>query len=190
MIWSVTTSAANGWYVGESLLQPNTDPGDDEYFDLQFDERGGNGWDDYTTLAGDMDGKNGTDLLFVALDRNPIPAHRVLSDGNGSFTAVTSVKLQTSAKSSIVRLADVSGEGRSDIVAFDQSNSKLRVSLGTSDGSFDFSRVEQTLPQDEWSQFAFVIGDFNGDGLQDVLWINETRNSRFYIGLAREGDAL
>ncbi|NBC26673.1 MAG: hypothetical protein GVY08_07425 [Bacteroidetes bacterium] len=190
MIWSVTTASRNGWYVGKSLIEPNTDPGDGGYFDLAFDSRGGTGWDDYTTLVGDIDGQNGVDLLFVALDRNPIPAHRVLSAGNGSFTVGPFVKLQTPGGSSEVRLADVSGEGRSDLVAFDRANGTVRVRLGTQDGSFDFSRDDQTLPQDEWSQFAFVTGDFNGDQLQDVLWINEAPESQFYIGLARQDNAL
>ena len=191
MIWSVLGTDRNDWYVGESLLQPNTDPGDDEYFTFRFDGRSPSNWSGYTTLTGDIDGKNGTDLLFVHLDRNPIPAHRVLSDGNGSFTVGPFVKLQTPGGSSEIRLADVSGEGRSDLVAFDLESSTIRVRLGTQDGSFDFSRDDQTLPQDdEWSQFAFVTGDFNGDGLQDVLWTNEKQDSRFYIGLAREDGTL
>ena len=146
MIWSVLGTDRNDWYVGESLLQPNTDPGDDEYFTFRFDRRSPSNWSGYTTLTGDIDGKNGTDLLFVHLDRNPIPAHRVLSDGNGSFTVGPFVKLQTPGGSSEIRLADVTGEGRSDLVAFDQSNSSVRVRLGTQDGSFDFSRDDQTLP--------------------------------------------
>ena len=193
MIWSVTTSAANGWYVGESLLQPNTDPGDDEYFDLENNERGGGGWDDYVTFAGDIDGKNGTDLLFInpTYPGSRAAVHRVLSDGNGSFTPTRGTFLPSPVAAEDIRLADVTADGRSDLVAFDQSTSSVYVGLGTQDGIFDFSRVEQTLPQhDEWSQFAFVTGDFNGDQLQDVLWITEAPGSRFYIGLAREDGTL
>ncbi len=193
MIWSVTTSANNGWYVGESRLQPNTDPGDDEYFDLEYNDRGGNGWDDYVTFAGDIDGRNGTDLLFInpTYPGNRAAVHRVLSDGNGSFTSTRGTFLPSPVAAADIRLADVTADGRSDLVAFNPSNSSVYVGLGTQDGIFDFSRVEQPLPQqDEWTQFALVTGDFNGDQLQDVLWITEAPGSRFYIGLAREGDAL
>ncbi|NBC17306.1 MAG: hypothetical protein GVY18_08345 [Bacteroidetes bacterium] len=192
MIWSVTTSANNGWYVGESLLQPNTDPGDDEYFDLEYNDRGGNGWDDYVTFAGDIDGRNGTDLIFInpTYPGNRAAVHRVLSDGNGSFTPTRGTFMRPAVAAADIRLADVTADGRSDLVAFDRSTPSVYVGLGTRDGIFDFSRIEQTLPPDDWSQFTFVTGDFNGDGLQDVLWTNETSNSRFYIGLAREDDAL
>jgi hypothetical protein len=195
MLWSVTTETRNGWYVGESLLAPNTDPGPDAYFDLRFDQRGGTGWDDYTTLAGDVDGQNGTDLVFVALGRTAedVPVHRVLSDGTGSFTNGVLQRLETPGGSEnrlAVRLADVSGEGRSDLVVHNWTQRSTYVGLGTSDGSFDFSRAAQTLPPDDWSQFTLVTGDVNGDRLQDVLWINEAPNSRIYVGLAREESAL
>lgn len=195
MLWPVTTDSRNGWYVGESLLAPNTDPGEGAYFDLAFNERGGTGWGDYYTLPGDIDGQNGTDLIFVALGRTgeKVPVHRVLSDGNGSFTAGNLDRLKTNGGADnriSVRLADVSGEGRSDLVVHNWTQRSTYVGLGTSDGSFDFSRAEQTLPPDDWSQFVLLTGDFNGDGLQDVLWINEAPSSRVYIGLAREDDAL
>ena len=196
MLWSVTTETRNGWYVGESLLTPNTDPGPDAYFDLRFDQRGGTGWDDYTALAGDVDGQNGTDLVFVAIGRTAedVPVHRVVSDGTGSFTNGVLQRLKTPGGSGnrlAVRLADVSGEGRSDLVVHNWTQRSTYVGLGTSDGSFDFdSRIEQTLPPDDWSQFTLVTGDFNGDRLQDVLWINEAPNSRIYVGLAREESAV
>ena len=195
MIWSVTTDSRNGWHVGESLIAPNTNPGENGYFDLDFNERGGSGWDDYYTLAGDIDGQNGTDLIFVALGRTgeKVPVHRVLSDGNGSFTVGNLDRLKTNGGADnriSVRLADVSGEGRSDLVVHNWTQRSTYVGLGSSDGSFDFSRDEQTLPQDDWSQFILTTGDFNGDQLQDVLWINEAPSSRFYIGLARAEDAL
>ena len=192
MIWSVTTSTTNGWYVGESRLQPDTDPGDDEYFDLEYNDRGGSGWDDYVTFAGDIDGQNGTDLLFInpTYPGSRAAVHRVLSDGNGSFTPTRGTFLPSPVAAADVRLADVTADGRSDLVAFDRSNPSVYVGLGTQDGIFDFSRAEQTLPQDDWSQFVFLTGDFNGDGLQDVLWTNETPNSRFYVGLSRDDASI
>jgi len=195
MLWSVTTDSRNGWYVGESLIEPNTDPGEGAYFDLRFAERGGSGWDDYYTLTGDIDGQNGTDLVFVALGRTSenVPVHRVLSDGNGSFIAGNLDRLRTNGGSEnriSVRLADVTGEGRSDLVVHNWTARETYVGLGTSDGSFDFSRAAQAVPQDDWSQFILATGDFNGDRLQDVLWINEAPSSRVYVGLARQDDAL
>jgi len=192
MIWSVTTATRNGWYVGRSLIQPNTTPEEGQYFDLRFAERGGSGWDAYDTFAGDIDGRNGTDLLFInpTYPGNRTAVHRVLSDGNGSFTSTRGTFLPSPVASANIRLADVTADGRSDLVAFDPANSSVYVGLGTQDGIFDFSRAEQTLPSDEWSQFALVTGDFNGDQLQDVVWINEAPSSRFYIGLARAADAL
>jgi len=116
--------------------------------------------------------------------------HRVLSDGTGSFTRGVQDFLPSRVATADIRLTDVTADGRSDLVAFNRSNASVYVGLGTRDGVFDFSRIEQMLPQDDWSQFILMTGDVNGDNLQDVLWINETRNSRVYVGLAREDDAL
>jgi len=192
MIWSVLGSDRNGWYVGRSLIQPNTDPGENGYFDLAFNSRGGSGWDAYDTFAGDIDGTNGTDLLFInpTYPGNRAAVHRVLSDGTGSFTRGVQDFLPSRVATADIRLTDVTADGRSDLVAFNRSNASVYVGLGTRDGVFDFSRIEQMLPQDDWSQFILMTGDVNGDNLQDVLWINETRNSRVYVGLAREDDAL
>jgi hypothetical protein len=192
MIWSVTTNSRNGWYVGTSRLAPDTDPGENGYFDLAFNERGGEGWDDYVTFAGDIDGRNGTDLLFInpTYPGNRVAVHRSLSNGAGSFTSGPQTFLPAPVAANDIRLVDATGESRSDLVAFDRSNRSVYVGLGTENGVFDFSPAEQTLPPDNWSQFTFVTGDFNGDRLQDVLWINEAPSSRFYIGLAREERAL
>lgn len=190
MIWSVTTSERNGWYVGTSRLDPNTDPGNDGYFDFAYNERNASNWSDYTTLTGDIDGENGTDLLFVNLTLSTIPVHRVLSDGRGSFASGTFQRLDSPGSVTDVLLADVSGEGRSDLVVFNRSAPSVYVGLGTRDGVFDLSRARQTLPQDDWSQFTMRTGDFNGDRLQDVLWINEAPNSRFYVGLARDDSGI
>ena len=192
MIWSVTTAERNGWYVGRSLLAPDTDPGEGAYFDLAFNRRGGSGWGDYDTFASDIDGMNGTDLLFVnsMYPGNRSAVHRSLSDGSGSFTSGAQTFLPSRVATADIRLADVTGEGRNDLVAFNRAAPAVYVGLGTPSGVFDFSRIEQALPQDDWSQFVLRMGDFNGDRLHDILWINEVPNSRVYVGVARESDAL
>jgi hypothetical protein len=60
--------------------------------------------------------------------------------------------------------------------------SKIKV---TSIGG-DAEATRAVIRSGDGPQFTLVTGEFNGDRLQDVLWINETQNRRFYIGLARE----
>ncbi len=61
------------------------------------------------------------------------------------------------------------------------------IGLGTDSGMFDFSRISQTHPAlDDWSQFDILVGDFNGDGFEDVVYNNASTANDLYVGLAKD----
>jgi hypothetical protein len=198
LVWNETVDAFNRTYVG---LYNDPTPGN-HFQLLPVQDRGFGGWDSYTTLAGDVDGQNGMDLVFARLDMTAIPEdsdeawvsiHRNLSQGDGQFAFPDPDFYYQPARSDklLAQLADVNADGRDDFVLYNQTRDETHVGLGTTEGTFDFSRAPQTRPQrDDWSQFRLLVGDVNGDRRDDVLWVDESARNRIYVGLARESDAL
>jgi len=63
--------------------------------------------------------------------------------------------------------------------------SRLRVERCDGGLGFTFNRVSQSLPPAiDWSGFEWLIGDVNGDGLDDVLWIGSETMSGVYVGVS------
>lgn len=198
LVWNETVDAFNRTYVG---LYNDPTPGN-HFRLLPVQDRGFGGWDSYTTLAGDVDGQNGMDLVFARLDMTAIPEdgdeawvaiHRNLSQGDGQFAFPDPDFYYQPARSDklLAQLADVNADGRDDFVLYNQTRDETHVGLGTTEGTFDFSRAPQTRPQqDDWSQFRLLVGDVNGDRRDDVIWVDASARNRVYVGLARASDAL
>jgi len=197
LVWNATTAASNRTYVG---LYNDPTPGN-HFRLLPVQDRGFGGWEDYTTLAGDVDGQNGMDLVFAGLDMTGfsedsevgVVIHRNLSQGDGQFAFPDPDFYYQPEKTDklLAQLADVNADGRDDFVLYNQTRDETHVGLGTTEGTFDFSRAPQTRPQrDDWSQFQFLVGDVNGDRRDDVIWVDASARNRVYVGLARASDAL
>lgn len=89
-------------------------------------------------------------------------------------------------------LADVNGDGAEDIILNDKgylngATNQVGVGLAVVGGSeFTFARVSQSLaPQRDWSQYQALVGDINGDGKDDVLWIANAATSSVFVATSR-----
>jgi len=189
IVWNELSASNNVTYVG---LFNSTTPG--QYFTfLSSQPRNQRGWDTYVMLTGNVDGKNGMDLIFTKTEDpghdGKIPLHRNISNGNGRFTfpGYQAIPIQKNDGTDIVRIGDVNGDGRDDIIYYNPQKDSIYVGLGSSDGTFDFSRLSQGRPQivDDWSQFTVLIGDINGDKRDDIIWCDNSARNRVYVGLAR-----
>ncbi len=136
---------------------------------LAVSDMNGDGLDDYV-LSGTV--ANSAMTGVQTLTRQPA----------GGFVPVGSVLLVPRACSSGPILADVSGDGRPDVLLFDPDGSGAPGAVlvcCVNDGSGTFN-APQLIDQRESSTFWGVgTCDFTGDGLRDVVWFSATE-ARLY----------
>lgn len=87
-------------------------------------------------------------------------------NGNGTFRQLR--EFHTPGGLSDLRVADLNGDGRKDVVAADYDNNALVVLLGRR-GGFGMPRSYPTLGY----PYSPVLRDFNGDGRKDVAVADE-----------------
>jgi hypothetical protein len=122
--------------------------------------------------AADVGDLNGDGLLDIALTTDPPdpndPETLVTRLGNGDGTFGAPIVLPLAGERSLTtRIADMDGDGNSDVVIIDDvadAALRLRVLLGNGDGTFKtpFAYALADAPS------AFDLADLDGNGLPDV----------------------
>lgn len=130
----------------------------------------GSGWQ--IAGVGDFNGDGISDVLW----RNTTTGYVTewLGTSNGSF--VTNNAAGTGAAGTgwqIVGTGDFNGDGISDILWRNTATGYLTEWLGTNSGSFAPNSGAGTGAADNSWQIVGT-GDFNGDGISDILWRNTT----------------
>jgi hypothetical protein len=151
------------------------------------------GWDGCAMIPGaaDFDGDGLSDIFWLATDNDGFRNWALWRGvGDGTFSHVIQDSL-SAPNDYAPYFIDINGDGNADIVwdlVDDKGKSKgqRRLWLGRGDGTF----IEQTnlAGQDgTLSGYRAQIGDFNGDGLPDILWVQEPSGGGFGDG---EGSAI
>jgi uncharacterized protein YjdB len=92
-----------------------------------------------------------------------------LGDGTGGFTSASDVSLGSGFYPSAIALADFNGDGIQDFAATITGADRVSIRLGNGTGGFTSAlNVDIGDPFQVDNPRSIAIGDFNGDGMQDL----------------------
>ena len=126
---------------------------------------------------------NGDGLSDVLLQNDNGTVRDWLGQANGGFIGdISHVNFVAAAGSHMVGTGDFNGDGQVDLLW--QTNDGLVTDLlARADGSFaDNSAKVNVNTGTDWH--AIGTGDFNGDGIDDVVWQNDNGTVREWLGQA------
>jgi RHS repeat-associated protein len=137
-------------------------------------------YDDYSLSEGDWNNDGLTDFLWQ--QRTKGHNQWFFANGDGSFHNVTSILPNASVDWGYIQSGDWNGDGIDDIVFIDPNSGQnvWYVNKGTHPISFDV--VSNSMPPSIVKNRSIVFGDWNGDGITDVLaYHGEYGNNDWFI---------
>ena len=158
LLWRSITGGVSNWLATSTGGFTNNDANALTQVDTYWEILG----------SGDFNGDGRDDILWIS-DANEIS--NWLATPSGGFTVNDSHAFsQTSTQQNPAGIGDFNGDGRDDILFWDYHQS-VTVWQGTSTGGFlHGSPASATTSSTSWNVAG--IGDFNGDGRDDILWRN------------------
>jgi hypothetical protein len=190
LIWNSGANETNRFYHGifgtaGALSFPN--PGRDHPTNCC--------WANYKRIVGDFDGDQRADIALFASDAGNRGLHRAYSNGVNSFTfpafAVNATWRERVPNANWEPYAgDVNGDGVDDVILnVLGTTNRVRVANGTINRTFPEPYIQPDHPASaQWlsaGNRGMLVGDVNGDGRADVVWVVPSANSEVYVGLGR-----
>jgi hypothetical protein len=141
----------------------------------------------------DFNGDGKTD--FASVDSFYSRASLFFGNGDGSFQGASQIAEATPApvvpdQMIVTTVLDVNGDGKQDILAADEGNSAstgvLQIQSGISDGKGGFTYKTALSQSSIYNLYDILTqtGDFNGDGLQDIILYSETSSGAPVISVS------
>jgi hypothetical protein len=138
--------------------------------------------------VGDLNGDNRSDLLFATANQTGTFDYSIaFSNGDATFD-VRATGAQSRANPVYLKVADTTGDGRNDIIAFeDLGNAIGRIMVGVINPPTAITFTEAytgPLPQTHIGKHqAFDAGDFNADAQAEVMIANTAGNGLFVFAI-------
>ncbi len=98
-----------------------------------------------------------------------------LGDGSGGFTSPTTPEVQVADGPESVAIGDFNGDSIQDFAAANLNSNNISIRLG--DGSGEFTSPATPEVTAGSGPASVAIGDFNGDGMQDLAAANIFSNN-------------
>jgi hypothetical protein len=118
--------------------------------------------------TGDLNGDGNLDLVTDSWGNNQVSV--LFGDGKGSFNTSGTFLDVGKMPYQRVRVGDMNGDGKSDIITTNLEGDDVTILLGDSKGGFKRS-TGSPFPCGD-SPFNLAIGDVNGDGKPDLAIVN------------------
>src|SRR5262249_39759541 len=146
-------------------------PGTNTFTPGAFQRDGSNGLIGPGAVAlADLDGKNGTDLIFANTGSNNVLVY--LRQANGSF-ADQPLSFFAGTGPAALHVADLNGDGLPDLAVANQGSNDVSVLLGSHDATGNWTfRLGPRLQSGGLGPNSVTSEDLNGDGIPDLLAIN------------------
>ncbi|TRT87074.1 MAG: VCBS repeat-containing protein [Microcystis aeruginosa Ma_AC_P_19900807_S299] len=148
-------------------------------------------------LIGDFNGDGKDDI--VNLQSDGISNNWVaLSNGNGTFNLIPKAQGLTAGfwadeNNSEQLIGDFNGDGKDDIVNLQSDGTSNNwIALSNGDGTFKFLNYSQGLTAGYWgneNNSEQLLGDFNGDGLDDIVNLQSDGTSNNWVALTNNRKA-
>jgi RHS repeat-associated protein len=141
---------------------------------------------------GDFNGDGMTDVMAWDEDNPDTMVLMHISDGTKFLKDVVNPNefprwdvnfYKTATQGVMIRLGDFNGDGKTDVMAYDETNPEEQAIMHFSDGAkFVYTIIggvkvfpswAATLPKNMWGQMYWA-GDFNGDGMTDIISRNDS----------------
>lgn len=123
------------------------------------------GYQPYDMAVGDFNGDGSPDAVTANYGDNSLSL--LLGDGHGGFNVPTVYTLPAGDGARAVAVADVDGDGKSDVVTAGDDAAALYVYLG--DGAGGLAATPVTSSINSATIEGIAIGDIDGDGTPDAV---------------------
>ena len=126
-----------------------------------------------SVAIGDFNGDGNQDIAAANQTSNTVSIR--LGNGAGGFTSPPVPEVSAGTRPISVAIGDFDGNGKQDIAVANNNTSTVSIRLGNGAGGFTSPSVPQVTVGD--SPASVAIGDFNGDGKQDLAVANLNSNT-------------
>ena len=106
----------------------------------------------------------------------PVPVVILLGAGNGTFTNGTTINTTSPFTPTSVVVGDFNGDGKQDLAVLSAAGTgSVNIYLGNGNGTFQTAKNYPVAASTSASRLL-AIGDFNRDGIQDLVATNSGLN--------------
>jgi PKD repeat protein len=132
----------------------------------------------FSVAVGDFNSDSQQDLAVVNQGSDNVTV--LLGNGSGGFSPAAGSPIAVGDFPASVVVGDFNGDGKQDLAVANQAASNISILLGNGNGGFSPAPGSPVSAGNE--PLYLVVGDFNGDGRQDLVSARDSQNVVVLLG--------